>query len=749
MTTPGGNPPVSPPDPSSPQPPDAPDDAEQTQPRRWGSWGKDDEPRPDWRPEDSTEWERAAQAAAERDSIRSTRPSPPKPGPRPPETKRRYGDDTDGRLTRKRHRSRSSHSRKRRKKRLIRRLVLFGVGGLALLGAIVVGDAYYQAYRIASPLESIRADLASARSSLSHGKLPTGDPFTAATAIASQAAAKVQGTNVLFRLVGRVPFVNRPVLVVRAQVAAARELAASAVDVRTMVLSLLGGKALKGGAGAGEQAPVMHGGTVDTTLLAALTPHLESLISHLQAAAAEIRSIPTIPFYHRLTHIKETAGAETTYDIALARNALVGAKVLPSFLGSDRPKTYFLALQNNSDLRGTGGTVLAYAFIRIDHGKLSLMKSGPISDIDNHATGFRGLKLPDSVTWYLQHASVNPRIANGANYSPDLTQVGPSWAAMVKSGTGMTIDGAIALDPVAIAAALGTHSIKVHSYPDHITGANLVKVVENLQYTLPKDAQSKFPGELVGKAWKVFQNPSPLIRTVQRLGQALREKHIQIWSADPAHEAELHRLLWDGSLSENPGDYLYLVDDKRVANKVDYYSHQKITYDVALQSNGTARSSYSVTLTNDTPANVVHFISGIEHPGINLAMLNLYVPSSANFLKVSPLQAPPGSSPQGFAEHAEGDHLVWTQTIQSTLGHPATLSYQYEVPGAVVKTSTGGHAYQLTIQHQPLVNPPDLTIRVTLPPGAKLASATGWTVSGNVATLHTTLTKDFVARILF
>jgi hypothetical protein len=305
------------------------------------------------------------------------------------------------------------------------------------------------------------------------------------------------------------------------------------------------------------------------------------------------------------------------------------------------------------------------------------------------------------------------------------------------------------MDPVGIAEAMGSHSIKVHGYPDPITGANLVKVVENIQYTLPKDVQRSFPGELVGKAWKVFQNPRPITRTVQQLGKALAEKHIQIWSGDPVAQAELHRLTWDGSLRDNPGDSLYLVDNKRVANKVDYYSHEKVTYNVALQPNGTARSTYSVTLTNDTPADVPHNIAGIKHPGVNLAMLSLYVPSSANFLKVTPLEAPAGSSPPGFAEHAEGDHLVWTQTIQSTNGHPGTLNYQYEVPGAVVKTATGGHAYQLTIQHQPLVNPPDLTIHVALPAGATLASAPGWTVSGNVATLHTTLIKDFFTRILF
>jgi hypothetical protein len=57
--------------------------------------------------------------------------------------------------------------------------------------------------------------------------------------------------------------------------------------------------------------------------------------------------------------------------------------------------------------------------------------------------------------------------------------------------------------------------------------------------------------------------------------------------------------------------------------------------------------------------------------------------------------------------------------------------------------------YRLTVQHQPMVNPAELTVNVTLPAGSVPKAAAGWTVNGNVATFTTTLTRDFVTSIVF
>ena len=93
--------------------------------------------------------------------------------------------------------------------------------------------------------------------------------------------------------------------------------------------------------------------------------------------------------------------------------------------------------------------------------------------------------------------------------------------------------------------------------------------------------------------------------------------------------------------------------------------------------------------------------------------------------------------------------MVFARTVDASPDHPGVLSFRYDLPGAV-QSVAGGHLYQLAVQHQPMVNPVQLTVHVTLPAGSSARSLSpGWTVLGNVATLTVTLTADFVAQLGF
>ena len=75
-------------------------------------------------------------------------------------------------------------------------------------------------------------------------------------------------------------------------------------------------------------------------------------------------------------------------------------RLLPGFLGAHGSRTYFVALQNNVDQRGTGGAVLGYAIVRLDHGRLRLLHGGGINEIDNANRGFSVPDVPKGVRWY-------------------------------------------------------------------------------------------------------------------------------------------------------------------------------------------------------------------------------------------------------------------------------------------------------------------------------------------------------------
>ena len=81
-------------------------------------------------------------------------------------------------------------------------------------------------------------------------------------------------------------------------------------------------------------------------------------------------------------------------------------------------------------------------------------------------------------------------------------------------------------------------------------------------------------------------------------------------------------------------------------------------------------------------------------------------------------------------------------------GQTENVTFTYSVPN-VVRMTPSGKVYRLIVQHQPMAHPVALTVTVTLPKGATVRSAPGWTVKGRVATFHASLTRDLVREIQF
>jgi hypothetical protein len=619
--------------------------------------------------------------------------------------------------------------------------VLLGLGVLILLGGGVVAVAYYQSLQIYRVVKSIQPDLTAARNALAKGQVPPGDPFASATVVAARAQDEVDHANVAFKIAGAIPFFNRPIQAVRLGVDAASHEARAASIMRDMVLATLGKSALAAQTVGGErqEAPVFRNGTIDVGLIQSLTPKLEEVIRELGAGDADIRAIPSIPFVHRLDSLKTDALGQSARAISLAQGALSGVKLLPSFMGADRPRTYFLALQNNSDQRATGGAVLAYAFLRVDKGRLQLIASGPIYDFDS-VLGFRAT-LPSDLSWYLQHLpKTYPRVAN-VNFSPNFPVVAQGWSNLIRSAVGQRIDGAIAVDPIAIGLIMGSKQVRVPTIPAAITGRNVVRVIENQQYLLSKEQRAVFPAQIIRAAWKIFSNPSPFVRTMKQFQTALSQKDIQIWSTDPSQQALLTTLGWDGGFRNVPGDYLYVADNKLLASKVDFYSRLHIEDHVVIEASGQITATCRIQLVNETPPNLPPAIIGPNAYGLNKALINLYVPPGAE------LKSPPAS--RSLPPHLEGGKKVFLREVKSLPGHPGVAEFTYTVPG-VMQTVGGHRVYQLTIQRQPMVNPADITVTVTLPKGSVVASmGPGWTVEGNVATFHTVLLRDLTTRISF
>jgi hypothetical protein len=634
---------------------------------------------------------------------------------------------------------------------LLKALVV--VGALVLLGlGVALADAYYQSYQIYKDVEVVLPTMRQAADHLAGGELPAGDPFGRAERAIGRATQGVDHARFTFKIAGAIPFLGRPVEAVRHGVAAARAVTRAASSTQGAVSDLLGGAARSPGSVRASGTPVFHGGVVDVALLRGLQPRLDRVIADLRTAQREIRSIPSIPLVPRLDEVKVRATADAARTIRLAERMRTGIRLVPAFLGAQGPKTYLIAMGNEADLRGPGGGPLAYGIVTVDRGRFHLVAGGGVNDLRvdprTLAPGVPrrriDVPLPAEVAWYIDHIPRSYPWIGTVNHTPNFPVVAEVWARMVRKVTGRRIDGVIHMDPTAVAAMLGTHELRLPAYPGVITGKNLVRVVSHDQYYLPVADQIAFPGQLIVVAWPKLLDPSSVQGAAAGLGQSLAQKRIQLWSADPALQAELHTLGWDGAVRLRGGDHLYVVDDKLIANKVDYYSRLSIRYDVSIDRAGTADAVLEVTATNDAPRGLPRMIADPAGTGtyaLNRALMLAFVPEQAELV-----DATPGV---GLPDHVEAGARVFARVLRAPAGRAATLHLHYRIPG--VLTSTGStRLYRLTVQLQPRLIPADLRVSVTLPRGVAIRSAPrGWAVRGNVLTLQTQLSHDLVQEIAF
>jgi Protein of unknown function (DUF4012) len=663
----------------------------------------------------------------------------PKPGRRAPA---RRGPIVRWRAARARHPSRT--------------WILTGVGLVVAVFLAILLDAYWQTYRVYADAKAVSSSLGEAKDQLEAGTIPSGELFDRAVAAGESATGRLEHPDFAYRWVSSLPGLGRPMATVRWGAVAAGQDARAAGELRDLIRDTLGASSLRDGKVSGSP-PIYRGGAVDLALVRSLTPRLDAIRAQLRAAEVSVAKIPPLglPYVDgKIHHSKTKAIADSDKVIALLGKAIAGTKLLPVFLGAEGPRYYLLAIQNNVDQRATGGSVLGYAIVRIQDGQMKLLEGGGIKPLDLSRTGPR-FPLDPSVEWYINYFDVPFRIKNGANYSPDFPIVGPAWAKFVENARGIHVDGAIALDPFVIAAALtGEGTMKVPSYPGVVDASNLVEVTEYKQYFLSKEAQKALPTQMVEGAFKVLEHPSNLMDMVRGLGDSVAGRHIQVWARDPRQESLLHQLGWDGSMYAGPGDSAFLAYNKRIAGKQDYWMRENVRYTVNVHADDSIDSTYQVTATSEIPPDQPGRVVPHRDPyGVNALALGLYVPKRARVQSITPSDAnvePPfyGGVALGFSQHVEGPHRVLLETITPYPGHPKTLTYRYHVPG-VVQTTPQGKVYQLTLQSQPLYHPTTVTVTVHLPQGAEVSRAPGWTVTGTTATMRLTLTSDVHPRILF
>lgn len=436
-----------------------------------------------------------------------------------------------------------------------------------------------------------------------------------AQADAALAQARSRSGGPLWSIASVIPVAGDSIDVVRSVVA----VGSAAVDIAAVAVHN-GGDLLANGLDIR-----MQDGQIDLSIFDDATAILDAMpVERLRGAhdtlvAIEPRWAPDEVIEGRLDALAMTEEVLTLVDRAQSVLA-----VMPSFLGADEPRRYFLGVQTPAEARGTGGLIGFWAVLQVDNGHISMGQSStydPFDEIveeDEAAVEVEGegessvtsqpvsgdirslVGDPDdrvSVTPEFEarygHVNASGMWAN-VNVHPDLPTTAQVMIDLFEHRTSEQVDGVILIDPVAMQFLLEAtqHPIDVPDEFDHPDLPRRIEPTEFAQfvvydiyeiYGVASTEQRKMlfrvlgdrvMEALLGGEWNG-------IDIVQAIVDATRQRHLQVFSVNPVEQRQFVAMDVAGSLEPRPSaDFLAMTVNNAVGGKQDAYV--ELAFDVQI-----------------------------------------------------------------------------------------------------------------------------------------------------------------------
>lgn len=353
---------------------------------------------------------------------------------------------------------------------------------------------------------------------------------------------------------------------------------------------------------------------LDVVALRREEPMLSKIATDAARLAAEAKAI-TDPLY-----LSTVAGARSqlqaqTSDIAqLLGNTALAARLAPSLMGADGPRTYFMGFQTNAEARGTGGLLGGFGLLRFDNGRPSVDTLGPNTEIDKKSK-FRPISLGPEFDD--QYGFTNPTVdIRNSNQSPHFPYAAQIWKSIWSQQSGMNVDGVIAIDPVALSYILGATGPVTMPGGESITADNVVELTESTVYQrFPTNQAARkrylqdVAAEVVKKITRPAESPRKLL---DALGRAVGERRISVWSSSAADQKLLEETPLAHEVPDDPAPYAEFIVNNLAGNKMDYYLDRRIEYVADGCDHNTRVTTATIRLTNtlSDPSRLPDYVAG-------------------------------------------------------------------------------------------------------------------------------------------
>ena len=456
--------------------------------------------------------------------------------------------------------------------------------------------------------------------------------------------------------------------------------------------------------------------------------------------------------------------------LPLLEEGLPALMALPRVLGADvaGPQTYLVLIQNEDEIRATGGFITAAANITIENGELIAFVVKDSYDVDDLSRFYAA--SPWQMDKFMGEDTLTFR---NANWSPDFPTTA-MWTEHLNAYTSAhSVDGVIALGQEALRlllTALGP--LEVDGVDEPVTAENIYTLTRVLKDQSRETGDRKaFIGPLAETLLEELLNSDDLTLwqgVVEVMLIALDEHHILVQVDDPAIGALLAARGWNGAMQPGEGDYLMVVDSNVGWNKANAVVYSEIIYQVNLSQPESPQSIVTTHYTNPTPGDDTcrhgyyydpqdTYQDYIERCYWNYQ--RIYTLAESDLLDAQIHTTPPEWFYRAETIPASVDILdnagIYDENPEGLqgygnllvvpLGEERQTSFTFLLPAErVIQTlGDGQRMYQLHIQKQPGTLATPVSIQVQLPAGAEFVSAQPeGQLSGNLWSVEVALRTD-------
>lgn len=277
------------------------------------------------------------------------------------------------------------------------------------------------------------------------------------------------------------------------------------------------------------------------------------------------------------------------------------AELAPRILGIDGPKRYLLLVQNNAEVRASGGIPGATVVLSVDDGQITVDQqifAGQIDSFDEPVVelGHDGVVHGENLGKFFANINLTPDF-------PMTAQLGIAmWDARFDDGR--SFDGVWSVDPVLLSYLLKASGPVPSPDGSVLTGENVVSQVLNKIYLEePNAAKQNRYFQLVTLA--VFQKLLTIEISadfVKAFKKGVDESRFLMWSADPQIQTELEKYPISGSMrSDAASRTVGVFLNNSSIDKKSYYLRQEVSLSPICHSQDLATHTLTVELQNALP----------------------------------------------------------------------------------------------------------------------------------------------------